>query len=77
MSFTSRHYLGIDASAGMIEEARRLHPSFHFETLEMQDIDMISDTFESILLLASFHHLRTQEERKDVLEKISRRLVPG
>lgn len=34
-------YLGIDGSAGMIEEARKLHRDKSFQVLDMQNIDSL------------------------------------
>ncbi|MBP9779847.1 class I SAM-dependent methyltransferase, partial [Candidatus Gracilibacteria bacterium] len=61
--FHYKTYLGIDNSVGMIIEARKLHPNNDFDVIGMQDLDQISDTFDSLLFLASFHHLETREER--------------
>lgn len=61
-------YLGIDSSEGMIGEARGLHPENQFEVIGMQDIRTIDWSFDSLLFLASFHHLETQAERIQILQ---------
>ncbi len=75
-------YLGIDSSRGMIDEAKRLHPEYDFEVCDMCSLSSLRDSnpptlqpskiptlqpFDSLLLLASFHHLETHEARLGVL----------
>ena len=43
----------------------------------MQDLDQISDTFDSLLFLASFHHLETREERIQVLKDVKELIQPN
>lgn len=75
------HYLGIDSSLGMIEEARSLHPGYSFEVCDMLslwDHEMLRLWwYDMILLLASFHHLRTRDERLQVLKNIKSYLAPS
>ena len=78
--YTFLSYLGLDSSIGMVEEARRLHPDFDFEVVDMTSVwslEIEDTSFDAILFLASFHHLRTQEERMTVLQKVQRFLAPG
>ena len=73
------HYLGIDSSVGMIEEARRLHPDHHFEVIDMGSISSYPFSitpYDSILFLASFHHLGTQEQRIKTLQDTKKLLSP-
>ncbi len=54
----------------MIEEARKLHPEYPFEICDMTQIHNSPFTihnFDTLLLLASFHHLDTHEARCHVL----------
>jgi SAM-dependent methyltransferase len=76
-------YLGLDNSAGMIEEARRLHPEYHFEVCDMLSLSTIppshhptNQLFDAIIFLASFHHLETLEERIQVLHDVKTLLAP-
>lgn len=72
-------YLGLDSSLGMIEEAQKLHPSFHFDVIDMTwlwDSVIKNVPFDAILFLASFHHLQTHEERAVVLGNIKKFLAP-
>lgn len=73
-------YLGLDSSLGMIEEAQKLHPSFHFDVIDMTwlwDSAIKNVPFDAVLFLASFHHLQTHEERIIVLKNIKKFLAPG
>ncbi len=70
-------YLGIDSSEGMIGEAQSLHPENQFEIIEMQDIRAVDRSFDSLLFLASFHHLESKEERTQVLENTKKLLKPN
>jgi tRNA (uracil-5-)-methyltransferase TRM9 len=74
------NYLGLDSSAGMIAEARKLHPGYEFAVCSMLDLPPISSSlppFDAILLLASFHHLETRAERIQVLEDMKSLIAPG
>lgn len=72
-------YLGIDASTGMIEEARKLHPDKNFTVLDMTSLNQFSDQekFNFIVLIASFHHLHAEDEREKVLRNTKNLLAPG
>lgn len=70
-------YLGIDVASKMVESAKKAYPERNFETLAMEHIDMISDTFDRIVFLASFHHLETEAARTEVLIKARQRLRRG
>lgn len=118
-------YLGIDESAGMVDEARKLHPEQNFQVLDMNHLEKLLDSgisqkrsnfaaskqgtranrnpewtvrnlygewgsgdsnskdeffrnsYQFIIFIASFHHLQTKQERKEVLEKAKKLLAPG
>lgn len=80
MSWNERiEYLGIDSSEWMIIEARKLHPEYHFEVIDMTHIgDIVSEIlqFDALLFLASFHHLESPEERIQVLQDARKLLAP-
>ena len=65
-------YLGVDASLGMIEEAKKLHPSSHFAVIAMENIEenLRGGQYDAIVFLASFHHLETREDRKKTLLQV-------
>lgn len=70
-------YLGIDASEKMIEEAQKLHPDNIFQVLDMNSVDELPDDkkYQFIIFIASFHHIHTGEERKEVLRKTKKLLT--
>ena len=70
-------YLGIDCSDGMITEARKLHPENQFEIIGMQDIATLDRSFDTLLLLASFHHMETHGERIQLLQDSKKLLNPN
>lgn len=76
-----KNYLGIDNSAGMIAEARKLHPDYQFEVCPMESLwtseYLKSEFYDAIVFLASFHHLETREARVQVLSEIKKYLAPG
>lgn len=69
-------YLGVDESTGMITEARKLHPEYAFQVLDMNHIEELSsdEKYNVIVFIASFHHLHTQQERIEVLKKTKKLL---
>ncbi len=75
--YVATHYLGIDSSGWMIQEAQKLHPDDHFEVIWMQDLSRIQESFDTLLFLASFHHLESQEERIEVLHYAKNLLSPS
>lgn len=75
--YTPRQYLGIDNSAGMIDEARKLHPDRDFSVVPMSAMGSLTTEYDAILFLASFHHLESVEERRQVLESAKHLLAPG
>lgn len=73
----SYHYLGIDESKNMITEAKKLHGNASFQVLDMLSLDSLSQTFDAIVFIASFHHLDTEAKRMTVLQKANDLLNPG
>jgi len=61
----------------MIHEAQRLHPNHDFKVFPMQDIAQITETFDVLLFLASFHHLQSQADRIQVLQDAKKLLQPN
>ena len=64
----------------MIDEAQKLHPDDEFAVCSMLDLSPISSSlppFDTILLLASFHHLESRAERIKVLEDMKSLIAPG
>jgi len=67
-SIAPKEYLWVDASQNLIEEAKKLHPKIWFECIDMQLLSDLIHTFDAIFFIASFHHLKTFEERVQVLK---------
>lgn len=72
-------YVWIDASTGLIEEAKRRYTNADFRVMEMQQIltRFPVRSFDVAILLASFHHLRTRSERIAVLRAIASVIRPN
>lgn len=72
-------YLGVDASEWMIDEAKKLEPSEQFLVSSMPLLKEVPNdrTFDAIVLLASFHHLETIEERRTCLNTLKKFLSPN
>lgn len=77
--FKIQNYRGLDNSSVMIEEAQKLHPGYDFAVFDMLSlwVNTSAHHFEAILLLASFHHLETREDRLQVLRDMRQFLSPG
>lgn len=70
-------YFWIDASAWMIEEAKKKFGSDDFLVCDMLELNILKvKNFESIFFIASFHHLLTVEERIKVLENLKKIILP-
>jgi SAM-dependent methyltransferase len=65
----------------MIAEARKLHPSYQFEVCPMESLwsseYLKPVSYNTIIFLASFHHLETREQRLQVLSEIKKYLTSG
>ena len=64
-----KFYLWIDESTWMIDEAKKEYPSHNFKVLDMTNLDKLDKKYDFIFFIASFHHLKNQEERQEVLQK--------
>ena len=65
--------VGIDSSADMIEEARKLHPEIEFQTKDALNLEYQGE-WDVIFSNAVFHWIRDQ---KKLLEQVSQALRPG
>lgn len=65
----SHSYTWVDISSGMIETARKNYPKSNFHVSDMLSYlrNCSSQTFDTILCLASFHHLTSRYERIQTL----------
>jgi ubiquinone/menaquinone biosynthesis C-methylase UbiE len=70
-------YTGLDLSIGLINEARRLHPTHHFEVGNMTHLSEPDRSFDVLIAVASFHHIPSRILRQRTLEEWRRVLRPG
>lgn len=71
-------YFWVDASSGMIDEAKKSFWTDDFLVLDMLELDKLKQkNFEAVFFIASFHHLAKIEERIEVLEKLKSVIEPG
>ena len=71
------HYAGIDASAGMIEQAKKLHPDCDFHVADMRELPFDDNSFDIVFAIASFNHMLTKEVQEKALSEMFRVLKPG
>ncbi len=81
MDLKIHSYHGIDSSWEMIKEAERLHNTHDFTVFPMEMIGNCGPIqgrlFESIIFLASFHHLESRTQRIKVLEDMKKLVTPN
>jgi tRNA (uracil-5-)-methyltransferase TRM9 len=80
LGYNPERYLGTDNSAGMIGEARKLHPDHSFTVCDMVSIGILEEqygTYDALLFLASYHHLTSREDRIETLKQAKKLLTPG
>lgn len=70
-------YLGVDFSSELLAQARQHFSEYRFEQADMRHLDYPVESFDLVLMIASFHHLETEAERKKLLGDIYRWLKPG
>ena len=63
--FKPATYVGVDQSAGLLKEARRVHSGegVSFKELDMMEILELKGSFDVVFLIASFHHLPPKDQR--------------
>lgn len=71
------NYIGIDQSEELVEIAQARVPNGKFIVADMRSLPLDDETFNIALLIASFHHLPTLEDRKKALSEVYRVLRPG
>lgn len=71
-------YFWMDASSGMIDEAKKKFWSDDFFVGDMLKLcDLKHKNFESVFFIASFHHLLSFGERVKVLQDLKKNILPG
>lgn len=66
--------IGIDAAAGMVEEARRLNPKVQFENAPAESLPIPKASVDLVLSSISFHHWADQTKG---VREVARILRPG
>ncbi len=66
--------IGVDAAAGMVEEARRLNPKAHFENATAESLPLPDASVDLVLSSISFHHWADQAQG---VREVARILRPG
>ncbi len=69
-------YTGIDFSDKLIKEAQTDFPEAKFKVSDMTEVDFSKESFDVVLMVASFHHLETKQERIELLKKVNSWLKP-
>jgi len=70
-------YLGIDFSEELLTQGRKQWPGHTFQLADIRNVDLLADSFDLVLMIASFHHLETKKERILLLAKVYQALRPG
>lgn len=68
---------GIDVRPGAIELAQRLNPAVRFELYEGEELPFPERCFSWVHLSTVMSSVRESNHRRDLVERISRRLAPG
>ncbi|HYE60255.1 MAG TPA: methyltransferase domain-containing protein [Candidatus Kapabacteria bacterium] len=70
-------YTGIDQSDELIQIAKKKFPKGTFIVGEMTKLPLLNATADIIFCIGAFHHLPTDETRKDTLQEMKRVLIQG
>ncbi len=65
-------YIGMDVSEKLINVARQLRPKNDFRVGNMMQTDFPDESFDHVLMIASFHHIPSKEYRRRSLEEAKR-----
>lgn len=65
-------YTGVDISENLLEQARKAFPHHKFLHGNLLDIPVPSDTIDTTFVIASFHHIPSDELRKKALLELIR-----
>lgn len=69
-------YLWVDSSKDLLSEAQKQNADFEFLNQNMTDLNL-SQKYDLIFLIASFHHLKNIEDRLKTLENLKKYSKPG
>ncbi|PWB38892.1 MAG: hypothetical protein C3F02_01345 [Parcubacteria group bacterium] len=65
-------YTGVDFSEGLVSQARVQFPQRNFIVDDITHVDLPAESYDLICMVASFHHLKTKEEREKLLRDVFR-----
>lgn len=67
-------YTWVDLSKVFIDICKEKYPNFSFYEANMLNLPDFQEKFDYIFFIASFHHLKTLEDRLDCLKKVYKKL---
>lgn len=70
-------YQGVDFSKGLLKQAQKQWPRYHFDLADMDQVDLPTNYFDIVVMVASFHHLTNKSKRQELLNKVYASLKPG
>lgn len=73
----SIHYTGTDISEELLKQARARHPEITFVCANMESLPFPDNSFDHLLLVASFHHIPSRTKRIATLKEFARIVKPG
>lgn len=76
VSESKAHYVGLDASVELIKLARAQNQHADFRVGNMLHPPFADHTFNSILMIASFHHIPSADLRAQMMREVARLLKP-
>lgn len=65
-------YIGIDNSAGQLQEAQKMFPNLEFKQGDLIKIPLKNESINQIWTIASFHHLADKKSRLQALQEMQR-----
>jgi N-acetylglucosaminyldiphosphoundecaprenol N-acetyl-beta-D-mannosaminyltransferase len=75
MDFLKKHEVnptGMDYSSELLKIAKDKHPDIDFIQGDMTELPFADESFDLVVMLASFHHLENPKRRNDCLSEIHR-----
>ncbi len=67
-------YVWVDLSEKLLKEAENIYPEDEFLNIDMIDLNKIKKKFSCIFFIASFHHLKSVDDRLNVLKNVRKLL---
>lgn len=69
-----KSYLWIDLSSWLLDEAKKKFEDDNFIELNMLNVDKVDFIFDTVFLIASFHHINNLEDRLRFFKKLYKKL---